>query len=111
MDTCSRLGEPGGVGWKYVNVGRLRTTTSGKHPKRSATLVARGSLNRALNRGDFMTRYSWYGSRNYPRIGAARSFSKRSLELQYRELLELRECVRQPEAAALKPVTLRDAAN
>src|SRR3979490_2039665 len=30
MDTCSRLGEPGGVGWKDVNVGRLRTTTSGK---------------------------------------------------------------------------------
>src|ERR1700720_3738313 len=30
MDTCSRLGEPGGVGWKHVNVGRLRTTTSGK---------------------------------------------------------------------------------
>src|ERR1700694_1201843 len=30
MDTCSRLEEPGGVGWKEVNVGRLRTTTSGK---------------------------------------------------------------------------------
>src|SRR5215472_10600796 len=30
MDTCSRLKEPGGVGWKDVNVGRLRTTTSGK---------------------------------------------------------------------------------
>src|SRR2546426_9547582 len=30
MDTCSRLEEPGGVGWKDVNVGRLRTTTSGK---------------------------------------------------------------------------------
>jgi hypothetical protein len=27
MDTCSRLEEPGGVGWKDVNVGRLRTTT------------------------------------------------------------------------------------
>ena len=24
MDTCSRLEEPGGVGWKDVNVGRLR---------------------------------------------------------------------------------------
>jgi hypothetical protein len=30
MDTCSRLEEPGGVGWKDVNVGRLRATTSGK---------------------------------------------------------------------------------
>src|SRR3954454_7100242 len=30
MDTCSRLDEPEGVGWKDVNVGRLRTTTSGK---------------------------------------------------------------------------------
>ncbi len=30
MDTCSRLDEPGGVRWKDVNVGRLRTTTSGK---------------------------------------------------------------------------------
>src|SRR6266404_5744417 len=30
MDTCSRLEEPGGVGWKHVNVGRLRTITSGK---------------------------------------------------------------------------------
>src|SRR3984893_2479242 len=30
MDPCSRLEEPGGVGWKEVNVGRLRTTTSGK---------------------------------------------------------------------------------
>ena len=30
MDTCSRLEEPGGVGWKDVNVGRLRTTTSGR---------------------------------------------------------------------------------
>jgi hypothetical protein len=26
MDTCSRLGEPGGAGWNAVNVGRLRTT-------------------------------------------------------------------------------------
>ena len=30
MDTCSRLEEPGGVGWKDFNVGRLRTTTSGQ---------------------------------------------------------------------------------
>src|SRR2546429_909224 len=30
MDTCSRLEEPGGVGWKDVNVGRLLTTISGK---------------------------------------------------------------------------------
>src|ERR1700676_5100272 len=30
MDTCSRLGEPGGVEWKDVHVGRLRTTISGK---------------------------------------------------------------------------------
>src|SRR6266850_7063469 len=30
MDTCSRLEEPGGVGWKDVDVGRLRMTTSGK---------------------------------------------------------------------------------
>jgi transposase len=30
MDTCSRLEEPGGVGWKDVNVGRLRTSTGGK---------------------------------------------------------------------------------
>lgn len=30
MDTCSRLNEPGGVGWKHVNVARLRTTTRGK---------------------------------------------------------------------------------
>ena len=29
-DTCSRLEEPGGVRWKDVNVGRLRTITSGK---------------------------------------------------------------------------------
>src|SRR5438105_4671511 len=30
MDTCSRLKEPGGVGCKDVNAGRLQTTTSGK---------------------------------------------------------------------------------
>src|SRR6202048_2415941 len=30
MDTCSRLGEPGGVEWRDVNVVRLRTTISGK---------------------------------------------------------------------------------
>src|SRR6266702_3527372 len=30
MDTCSRLEEPGGVGWKDVNAGRLRRTISGK---------------------------------------------------------------------------------
>src|SRR5216683_2990145 len=30
MDTCSRLEEPGGVGWKHVNVDRSRTTISGK---------------------------------------------------------------------------------
>src|SRR3978361_2003563 len=30
MDTCSRLKEPGGVIWKDVHVGRLRTTISGK---------------------------------------------------------------------------------
>src|SRR5882757_4599746 len=30
MDTCSRLGEPRGVKWKNVNVGRLATTISGK---------------------------------------------------------------------------------
>jgi len=30
VDTCSRLGEPGGVGWKDVGDGRLRTTTNGR---------------------------------------------------------------------------------
>jgi hypothetical protein len=30
MDTCSRLEEPGGVGWKIVNGVRLRTTINGK---------------------------------------------------------------------------------
>src|SRR5262245_60556289 len=30
MDTCSRLGEPGGVGWKEVDGGRLQRTTSDK---------------------------------------------------------------------------------
>src|SRR6476620_12123849 len=30
MDTCSRLREPGGVGWKDVSVVCLRTTTNGK---------------------------------------------------------------------------------
>jgi hypothetical protein len=30
MDTGSRLEEPGGVTWKDVHVGRLRTTISGK---------------------------------------------------------------------------------
>src|SRR6516225_3138330 len=30
MDTCSRLEEPGGVGWKDANDDRLRTTTSGR---------------------------------------------------------------------------------
>jgi hypothetical protein len=30
MDTCSRLGEPGGVRWKRVNVDHLRTIISGK---------------------------------------------------------------------------------
>src|SRR5438105_15538832 len=30
MDTCSRLEEPGGIGWKHVNAGRLQTTTSDK---------------------------------------------------------------------------------
>jgi hypothetical protein len=29
-DICNRLGKPGGVGWKDVNAGRLRRTTSGK---------------------------------------------------------------------------------
>src|SRR5258708_33579009 len=30
MDTCSRLEEPGGVGWKHVKVDRSRTTISCK---------------------------------------------------------------------------------
>src|SRR3979490_2852188 len=30
MDTCSRLEEPGGVGWKDVNDDRLQRTISGK---------------------------------------------------------------------------------
>jgi hypothetical protein len=30
MDSFNRLEEPGGVRWKDVNVGRLRTTISGK---------------------------------------------------------------------------------
>src|SRR5437868_4897958 len=41
MDTCSRLEEPGGVGWKDVNVGRLRTTTSGKQLIWSHRVAAR----------------------------------------------------------------------
>src|SRR3981189_783255 len=41
MDTCSRLEEPGGVGWKDVDVGRLRTTTSGKRLIWSHRVVAR----------------------------------------------------------------------
>src|ERR1700744_5730587 len=44
MDTCSRLEEPGGVGWKDVNVGRLRTTTSGKRLIWSHRVVARSDL-------------------------------------------------------------------
>src|SRR3981081_104537 len=30
MDTCSRLREPRGVGWKHVNFDHLRTMISGK---------------------------------------------------------------------------------
>src|SRR5271165_5692706 len=41
MDTCSRLDEPGGVGWKDVNVGRLRTTTRGKQLIWSHRVAAR----------------------------------------------------------------------
>src|ERR1700730_4230153 len=41
MDTCSRLEEPGGVGWKDVNVGRLRTTTSGKRVISGRRVAAR----------------------------------------------------------------------
>src|SRR5882672_11185482 len=41
MDTCSRLEEPGGVGWKDVNVGRLRTTISGKRSISWLRAVAR----------------------------------------------------------------------
>src|SRR5712672_194107 len=41
MDTCSRLEEPGGVGWKDVNVDRLRTTISGKRSIWSLRAVAR----------------------------------------------------------------------
>src|SRR5258707_13837394 len=41
MDTCSRLEEPGGVGWKDVDVGRLRTTTSGKRLIWSHRVAAR----------------------------------------------------------------------
>src|ERR1700685_2239275 len=41
MDTCSRLEEPGGVGWKDVNVGRLRTTTSGRRLIWSHRVAAR----------------------------------------------------------------------
>src|ERR1700758_2341513 len=41
MDTCSRLEEPGGVGWKDVNVGHLRTTTSGKRLIWSHRVAAR----------------------------------------------------------------------
>src|SRR5258708_35876742 len=41
MDTCSRLSEPGGVGWNDVNVGRLRTTTSGKQLMWSHRVAAR----------------------------------------------------------------------
>src|SRR5258707_4224620 len=51
MDTCSRLGEPGGVGWKDVNVGRLRTTTSGKRSiswHRAAARSARWPRNLAF---------------------------------------------------------------
>src|SRR5207237_2022633 len=41
MDTCSRLEEPEGVRWKDVNVGRLRTTTSGKQLIWSCRVAAR----------------------------------------------------------------------
>ncbi len=47
-----------------------------------------------------MTRYSSYGSRNHPRISAVQIVQQESLEIQYRELLELRERVRKAEAAA-----------
>src|ERR1700676_2732391 len=41
MDTCSRLEEPGGVGWKDVNDDRLRTTISGRRSILSLRAVAR----------------------------------------------------------------------
>jgi hypothetical protein len=45
MDTCGRLEEPGGVGWKDVNVGRLQTTTSGKRLILWHRLFAEQALN------------------------------------------------------------------
>jgi hypothetical protein len=53
-----------------------------------------------------MIRYSAYGATNYRmKPSAALSELRRSLEIEYRELLELRERVREAEAAAqrLKP--------
>jgi hypothetical protein len=56
-----------------------------------------------------MIRYSAYGGTNYRmKAGVASSELRRSLEVEYRDLLELRERVREAEAAAqrLKPRTI-----
>jgi hypothetical protein len=52
MDTCRRLEEPGGVGWKDVNVVRLRTTTSGKRLIWSHRDGAKSSLTLSIFSGE-----------------------------------------------------------
>jgi len=52
MDTGSRLEEPGDVGWKDVNIGRLRKTTSDKRLISLARAGARSDLAKELDLRD-----------------------------------------------------------
>src|SRR5437879_13465439 len=56
MDTCSRFEEPGGVGWKDVNAGRLRTTTSGKPSLVASSGRSIGSVAKELGLRDSVLR-------------------------------------------------------
>ena len=82
MDTCSRLEEPGGVGWKDVDVGRLRTTTSGKRLIWSHRVAARsGSVAKELGLRDSVLR-RWVeqrGARREPTAASRRPTTQATL--------------------------------
>ena len=81
MDTCSRLEEPGGVGWKDVNVGRLRTTTSGRRLIWSHRGRSIGSVAKELGLRDSVLR-RWVeqrGARREPTAASRRPTTQATL--------------------------------
>src|SRR3954451_11058670 len=81
MDTCSRLEEPGGVGWKDVNVGHLRTTTSGKRSIWLSSGRSIGSVAKELGLRDAVLR-RWVeqrGARREPTAAARRPTTQATL--------------------------------